>query len=76
MTAGQYLALLQERRRANLQRLVDGAESQGKAAAQMGMDRCQLSNMLSGRLTVSEFRARKAEQFLGLGYGALDLELP
>ena len=76
MTAGEYLRVLQDRRRANLKRLVDKTESQTELARQMSIDRPQLSSMLSGRLTISEFRARKVEQFLGLGYGALDLELP
>ena len=76
MTASQYIAILQERRRANLQRLAEQAGSQAKAAEQMGMDRGQLSNLLGGKLTVSEYRARKAEQFLGLAYGVLDLPLP
>ena len=72
LTASQYLELVHDLRRQNLERITTKIGSQVEAARQMGMDKCQLCNILGGRLTVSELRARKAEQFLGLEFGALD----
>lgn len=72
LTASQYLELVQDLRRQNLERITTKIGSQVEAARQMGMDKCQLSNILGGRLAVSEYRARRVEQFLGLEFGALD----
>lgn len=76
MTAGEYMQILQDRRRNHLKRLAEQSGSQSNLARQMSIDPHQLCKMIGGTLTISEFRARKAEQFLGIGYGALDLELP
>ena len=73
MTAGEYLRMLQERRRLHLQRLAELAGSQKDVAKQARMDQSQFSNILSGRLPFTEYRARRVEQFLGLRYGLLDL---
>lgn len=75
MTAGEYMEMLQNRRRYHLRRLVAGAESQGDLAKRAGMHQEQVSKILAGRMPFTEFRARKVEQFLGLAFGLLDKEV-
>lgn len=73
MTAGEYLAMIQARRVENLRRIVTRAGSQTAAASLVGMEKHNLCNALKGRLSISEYRARRIEQLAGLGFGALDL---
>ena len=73
MTAGEYLAMVQDRRIENLRRLVDCAGSQTAAAEMIGMEKHQLCNTLAGRRPMTEYRARRIEQNAGLGFGSLDL---
>jgi len=74
MTAGEYLRMLQDRRRFHLRRFAEQVGSQKYLAKQAGMDESQISNILGGRLPFTEYRARKVEQFLSLAFGYLDRE--
>lgn len=73
MTAGEYLRMLEDRRRYHLRRIIEQSGSQREAAKRSGMDAAQLSNIMAGRLAFTEYRARRIEQFNGLALGSMDL---
>lgn len=74
MTADQYIKMLRNRRYYNLRRIVDMMEPKIRLAKKACMDEARVSNILNEHLSITEVRARKIEQFLGLEYGFLDRE--
>ncbi len=75
MTAGQYLNLLQERRRKNLGLLLSKIRfSELDMSNTSGIDKTHMSGLVTGKRPFTEYMARRIEQSAGLGFGYLDLQ--
>lgn len=75
MTAGQYLEILQERRRKNLHSLLQRIQtSQIDMAGQTGIDKTHICGLATGKRPFTEYMARRIEQYAGIGFGYLDLQ--
>lgn len=75
MSAGEYLRMLQDRRRFHLRRLFGDEESQKAFAQRLGLNHSYFSGLMAGHRPFSEKRARLIEQDFGLPFGSLDREL-
>jgi len=75
MTAGAYLQMMQDRRRANLARMAAKETSQAAFADKVDFSREHMNTLIRGKRAFTEYTARRIEQVLGLGFGTLDLEL-
>ena len=59
MTAGEFIRMIQDRRRYHLRRLVEQFGSQHELAEKARMKQSQISSILAGQMAMSEMRARR-----------------
>jgi len=75
MTREQFFDMLHARRRYHLRRLFAEDEMAKDLAKKLDMHPHYLSGLLSGTRPFCEKRARKIEEYAGIPFGSLDLEV-
>lgn len=73
MTATEYLAEVQAKRRKRLLELVETFDNQYEAAEEIGFSQSFISRLINGHEPFGERLARKIEENFGLDFGSLDL---
>ena len=73
MTAAEYLAEVQAKRRKRLQELVKTFDNQYEAAEEIGLSQSFISRLMRGHEPFGERLARQIEENFGLDFGSLDL---